>query len=74
LDDMLGVASGDYLGLLEQLTRYKTGPLIIRVGAVAAGRMKGVWSNPVLQALDTIHKATGGLCWSVGSGQTTRPD
>ncbi|KAI8465096.1 MAG: hypothetical protein J3K34DRAFT_438146 [Monoraphidium minutum] len=59
LDDVLGVASKDYMALLKQLSAYDNGPLMLRIGAMAADRMTGVWSAAVLNALTTLHRWTG---------------
>jgi hypothetical protein len=53
------VASPDYQRLLARLSAYNTGPMIMRVGVVAADRMQSAWPDAVLYALKAMHEATG---------------
>lgn len=59
LEDVEEVASRDYMALLRRLTAFDTGAMTMRIGAITADRMKGVWSTAQTTALRIINKWTG---------------
>jgi len=59
LDDVEGIAAPEYMELIKRLNSYNTGPMVMRIGATKADRLKQVWDDKVLEAMATLYRTTG---------------
>ena len=59
LDDITGVAQPDFIDLIRRLQSYDTGPMVLRIGASTADRLRSVWPDDILNALASLTQQTG---------------